>query len=269
MSGRETQSREIVYGAIDEHEPRCVFALFSGGGDSTAMLHWAAERLDSELTAAVHIDTGTALPGVRAHAEAVAVQIGVPLLVYEAGDAYRQMVRRHGVPGPGAHRYPYILLKDRQIATLVREHKRKRSDRIMLISGARASESERRMGTAVAAWREKARVWVNPLLHWSGAETRVYREAHALPLSDAAALVHRSGECNCGAFAGAGEREFLQSLYPDWFAETIESAEREAAARGLPCRWGERPPGCPIRRERRRPPCACEAQLALDLEPEA
>jgi hypothetical protein len=42
-----------------------------------------------------------------------------------------------------------------------------------------------------------------------------HRREHALPESPAAALLHRSGECNCGAFAKASqERAMLQALYP-------------------------------------------------------
>jgi integrase len=72
-------AREIVYSAIDEHSPRRTFVLFSGGGDNSVLLHWVAGRLDGELAAAVHIDTGTALPGVREHAEAYCASLGVPL----------------------------------------------------------------------------------------------------------------------------------------------------------------------------------------------
>jgi hypothetical protein len=66
-----------------------------------------------------------------------------------------------------------------------------------------------------------------------------YRRQHHLPESDAAALMHRSGECNCGAFAAAAqERAMLQKLCPDFF-KTIEALEAEAEAAGLRwCRWG-------------------------------
>jgi hypothetical protein len=61
-----------------------------------------------------------------------------------------------------------------------------------------------------------------------------YRRRHRLPESDAAALMHRSGECNCGAFASAAqEGAMLKKLYPDFF-KSIEALEAQAA--GLrPC----------------------------------
>jgi 3'-phosphoadenosine 5'-phosphosulfate sulfotransferase (PAPS reductase)/FAD synthetase len=252
-------AREILYSAIDEHQPRCRFVLFSGGGDSSVVLHWALERLSGDLSAAVYIDTGTALPGVREHAESYCAQLGVPLLIYEAGDSYERMCRRYGLPGPGAHRYAYVWLKERQLERLVREHKRKWKDRIMLISGVRASESERRMGTAVPSERRGAAVWVNPLIAYTDLQMLEYRERERIPQSDAAALMHRSGECNCGAFASPGEREMLQSLYPGWFARVIAPREAEAASLGLHCKWGERRPG----RDRKQRLCHCD-QLTLD-----
>jgi hypothetical protein len=80
---------------------------------------------------------------------------------------------------------------------------------------------------------------VSPLINWTTLDMLRYRRTHSLPESDAAALMHRSGECNCGAFAAAGEeRATLKKLYPDFFA-SIEALEAEAEAAGLRwCRWG-------------------------------
>ena len=258
----EIGSRDILFRAIDDHRPRAVFALFSGGSDSSVLLHGAHTAwLRGELTAAVHIDTGTALPGVRAHAEEFCGRLDVELKVYEAGDAYARMVRRYGVPGPGAHLYSYVWLKERQIDELVRQHKRKRSDRIMLLSGARVAESVRRMGKASAIERDGAQVWVNPLLYWDDAAMLTYRARAGIEPSEAAALMHRSGECNCGAYASKGEREMLQALYPEWFESTIAPLEDEAEALGLPCRWGQRRVG----RDQPHRMCHCDSQLTLEL----
>lgn len=148
-----------------------------------------------------------------------------------------------GFPGPGGHRYAYIRLKERQVARLVREAKTAPRDRVMLLTGVRRDESARRMGTTAPILRDGAQVWVAPLVDWSNEEMRAYRAEHEIPQSDVAALIHRSGECNCGAFAAPGEREMMQSLWPAWFDETICSLERECVERGIPaCRWGQRPP---------------------------
>jgi 3'-phosphoadenosine 5'-phosphosulfate sulfotransferase (PAPS reductase)/FAD synthetase len=147
----------------------------------------------------------------------------------------------HGFPGPASHRYAYIRLKERQVARLVRESKSESGDRVMLLTGVRRAESVRRMGTTAPIRREGAQVWVAPLVDWSNERMRAYRAEHVLPESDVAALLHRSGECNCGAFAAPGEREDMEQLYPTWFDERIGSLEREATRLGIPrCRWSDR-----------------------------
>jgi 3'-phosphoadenosine 5'-phosphosulfate sulfotransferase (PAPS reductase)/FAD synthetase len=222
--------------AMMAHRPTHVFALFSGGNDSTVLTHWAKRQLGRRLDAAVFIDTGTALPGVREFAERFCADREIPLRIYEAGNAYNEMVGKHGFPGPAGHRYAYVLLKERQVATLVREHKQRPRDRIMLLTGVRRSESVRRMGTTEAVKRERTKVWVAPLLDWTDADVRAYREQYALPESDVAAFICRSGECNCGAFAAPGEREMLISSYPAWWRERMAPLEASTGRT-----WGERP----------------------------
>jgi 3'-phosphoadenosine 5'-phosphosulfate sulfotransferase (PAPS reductase)/FAD synthetase len=148
----------------------------------------------------------------------------------------------HGFPGPGAHGRAYNRLKERQIMTLLRESKvsHPRRARVLFLSGIRRAESRRRSKReAINRLPGKSAVFVNPLIDWTGAEMRRYRREHHLPESPAAALLHRSGECNCGAFASAAqERAMLKALYPGFFAG-IEALEREAHAAGVRwCRWG-------------------------------
>lgn len=226
---------QILYRAIQDHNPRHVFALFSGGNDSTVLVAWSSIALLGLLDAAVFVDTGTALPGVREFVEDFCAKGGVDLLVYEAGGEYDQMVLEHGFPSVAAHRYAYVRLKERQIDALVREHKQKVSDRIMLLTGVRRAESTRRMGTTAPVKRDGSQVWVAPLIDWTHEDMRAYRAKHKIPQSDVAALIHRSGECNCGAFAAPGEREELISLWPSWWNERMAPLERATG-----CVWGER-----------------------------
>jgi 3'-phosphoadenosine 5'-phosphosulfate sulfotransferase (PAPS reductase)/FAD synthetase len=159
----------------------------------------------------------------------------LPLIVHEAGDAYDLMVREHGFPGPASHRFAYVRLKERGVDALVRESKTKRSDRIMLLTGVRRSESVRRMGTTEPVRRDGAQVWVAPLIDWTDQDMRDYRVANRIEQSDVAALLHRSGECSCGAFAKPGEREELRSLFPTWFEQRIAPLEAETGQT-----WGDR-----------------------------
>jgi 3'-phosphoadenosine 5'-phosphosulfate sulfotransferase (PAPS reductase)/FAD synthetase len=225
---------EQVMAEAESHGPFVArVCLFSGGGDSTACLYWALAN--DHADEAAFIDTGTALPGVRDFVGNFCAAREIPLLVYEAHDAYQAMVRAEGFPGPAAHRFAYVRLKERQIDALIRDHKVNRRDRIMLLTGVRRAESVRRMGTTQAVRRDGSQVWVAPLIDWTEADMRAYRKEHRLPQSEVAALIHRSGECNCGSFATEGEREELRSLWPEWFASTIAPLELATGAR-----WGER-----------------------------
>lgn len=115
-----------------------------------------------------------------------------------------------------------------------------RRARVLFLSGIRRSESRRRAEREpIDRLKGSSAVFVNPLINWTDLDMLRYRRTHELPESDAAALMHRSGECNCGAFASASqERAMLRQLYPEFFAE-IEALEAEAEAAGLRwCRWG-------------------------------
>jgi 3'-phosphoadenosine 5'-phosphosulfate sulfotransferase (PAPS reductase)/FAD synthetase len=257
-------------------------ALISGGGDSTVLAHRCRDIVD-ELA---HLDTGTALPGVREFVEDLARSVGLPLRIVEANGAFREMVlgadewwklyaahkrrgerpdtyRRRvagfktrdermallhnraplGFPGPAGHRFAYQRLKERQLERIVRDVRQEFGEgRVMLLSGVRMAESARRKmtGTAQGAWERRGnQVWVNPLLDWSNAEMVEYRREHELPISDVTALTHRSGECNCLAFASKGEPEFLVAMYPDWFRDEIEPLQDAARKRRLEhWQWG-------------------------------
>ncbi len=148
----------------------------------------------------------------------------------------------HGFPGPAAHGTSYWRLKGRALEELRRQAKQghPRSARVLFLSGVRRAESRRRSKReGIERAPGKATVFANPLIDWTGDDMRAYRRAHRLPESPAAALLHRSGECNCGAFAKAdGERAMLKALYPEFFAG-IEKLEQEAQAAGIHwCRWG-------------------------------
>ena len=239
---------EWIERAIEEHRPIRTFCLFSGGSDSLVVAHRCRDYYD-EL---VHIDTGTAVPGVLDHVKKCADDLGKPLRVLSQDfDAFRLLVlggtdwngRKWdvlGFPGPAQHPRAYNRLKERCLDQLLRETKvgHPRTARVLALSGIRQAESTRR-SKRPATNRKGSLVFVNPLIEWTNDEMAEYRERHDLRLSDVAALLHRSGECNCGCFADEAEREMLESLWPEWFEERIASIEREAEAMGLPyCRWG-------------------------------
>jgi 3'-phosphoadenosine 5'-phosphosulfate sulfotransferase (PAPS reductase)/FAD synthetase len=241
---------EVVARARAEHKPVASWCLFSGGNDSTVLAHRCREHYDG----LAFLDTGTAVPGVVEFVREFAEWIDRPLRVMHAGDAFRKLVlgghtRKNGTveegigfPGPAMHSRSYFALKERQIRVLLRESKvgHSRRARVLFLSGIRRAESKRRsQREPIDRLKGTAAVFANPLIDWTGEDMRRYRSEHKLPESDAAALMHRSGECNCGAFASAAEeRATLKLLYPEFFAG-IEALEAEAEVAGLQwCRWG-------------------------------
>lgn len=240
--------------AKERWNPIRTYCMFSGGNDSTAVAH----RFRDQYDALFHINTETGVeeeggPSVIAHVRSVAEFLRKPLYVVSAGDAYTHMVlgggvrpsdgRPHvalGFPGPGQHGRAYTRLKERQVEAAVRETKRghHRSSAVLFISGIRRDESQRRKGRMPLTEHGSAK-YVNPLIDWTGADLLRYRREHDLPESDVSALAHRSGECNCGAFAKADiERPMMADLFPQTFGR-IREMEVEAERRGLRwCRWG-------------------------------
>jgi len=223
--------------AKERWSPIYTYCLFSGGNDSGVLAHRCRGQYDRLL----FIDTGLAVPGVVAHVRRYAQWIEKPLLILSSGDAYREMVLTYGFPGKGQHGLSYSRLKERRIEEALRITKEgfSRKATVLFISGVRRDESRRRANRAPLTERFSAK-FCNPLISWSNAEMRIYREEHGIPESDVAALLHRSGECNCGAFADAeSERAMMEGLWPEWWRETIEPLERDAEAAGLRwCRWG-------------------------------
>jgi len=247
VDGRTPEA--IVAAALAEHRPIATYCLFSGGGDSLITAHRCREHYD----ALVHIDTGTALPGVRAFVERMAAELEKPLHILEQGfDSYRLLVaggidwqgnarKPLGFPGPAQHGTVYWALKKRPLREFVRLVKdgHPRAARVAFVTGVRRQESARRSSRA-AVNREDSILFINPLIDWSAFDMRLYRERHSLPESDVTALLHRSGECNCGAFATPDEREMLRALWPAWYAERIGSLEDEVADLDVPVRlWGK------------------------------
>lgn len=228
----------LIARAREEHEPIASYCLFSGGHDSTVLAHRCRDHYDT----LAFIDTTTALPGVVEFVEEFAGWVDKPLRILRPDhDPFREMVQTAGFPGPAQHNMAYRNLKERQLERLLREAKAgyPRSSRVMFLSGVRRAESQRR-AKRFPVTRRGGAVFVNPLIDWTDSQMRAYRFDHAIPESDVAALIHRSGECNCSAYATADERDELQALFPDWWEERIAPLEAEAEALGIPsCRWGE------------------------------
>jgi 3'-phosphoadenosine 5'-phosphosulfate sulfotransferase (PAPS reductase)/FAD synthetase len=145
-----------------------------------------------------------------------------------------------GFPGKGQHGRAYTRLKERRIEEALRQAKQghARTSKVLFLSGIRRGESRRRAKREPLSGRRAAK-FCSPLIDWTARDMGHYRSRFDLPASEVAALLHRSGECNCGAFAQAeDERKMMRAFWPEWWA-LIEALEAEAEARGIRwCRWG-------------------------------
>lgn len=245
MDSHIEAAKGFIRDCLDEYEPQPVFLLFSGGNDSVATTHFAANEL-REMDVAfkvLHINTGIGVPEAREHVRRVCNQFGWDLLEIRAkedcGQDYEELVLAEGFPGPAMHFKMYQRLKDRCLEKLLRDFK---PGRLKLISGRRQQESVRRMRLPpVPVERAGRRVWCQPFFYWSNEQMAAYRESQCLPESPVAQMLHMSGECLCGAFARPGELAEIEFFYPET-GKRIRNLQERVRAAGFPWDWGTKPP---------------------------
>ena len=238
--------------AVSTHRAKGVFALFSGGHDSLCATHIASRHPD--FRGVIHCNTGIGIPETTKFVSATCEQHGWPLYEYQARERnglpiYDDMCMRLGMPGgPMAHSSQYHVLKEEGISTAIREH-RVGDAPVALITGIRKQESNRRMRSAIATPflldTKKHRLWTNPILEWSALDVNRYIEANQLTRNLVVDLLHRSGECLCGALARPDELKEIAYWFPD-VAARIYRLEKACYDARLPFQWGskkvERPP---------------------------
>lgn len=220
--------------------------LFSGGHDSLVACHLASQH-KSFGGIVHHIDTGIGSEYTRRFVDGVCERFGWRLIVHKSKDTYEQQVATHGFPGPGMHGTTYNRLKERCVQKIAKGRGWK-----MLVNGARAQESQRRMGkvqpvvigdqTKDGKTINRSRVWTAPCHDWSKAEQMLYMDELGLPVNKIKVAVGLSGECFCGSMASPGEKALIDEHAPD-VGTKIDRLAEVAKACGLPCIWGERPPG--------------------------
>lgn len=239
---RIIEAQAILDEAVALHQPTHIFGLFSGGHDSLTSTHIASQH--PLFRGAVHINTGIGVEETREFVRDTCRDRQWPLKEYHPPVSYDDIVTQYGFPGPGSHFYMYVRLKERCLEQLVREHKTKRKDRIALVTGVRLDESDRRMGHVEAIVRNRAKVWVAPVLNWSTDDKDNYIELHGLPRNPVVGALCMSGECLCGAFASPGEIIEIEEAFPKTAAR-IHALEARASAAGVHAKWGTRPPKAP------------------------
>lgn len=232
---------ELLDTVVAEHRPVRVFALFSGGHDSLVNTHLTAQH--PAFSAVVHLNTGIGIEETREFVRQACRDQGWPLIErWPPRVTYEQMCLERGMPGgPKKHEITYHRLKGESLDLLVAESKAGRSDRVVLSTGIRQSESTRRMRLhPVPTRRDGAKVWANPIFDFSASDVNAYIEAHGLPRNPVVDKLHRSGECLCGALARPEEINEIAFWYPE-VAARLHALEQQCHERGLPSRWGSKP----------------------------
>ena len=239
-------AHDVLVGAYDEHiRPQgttliASVVLFSGGGDSTALLD--AMHSTGLVTHIGHVDTTIGIPETRAHVDMVADTYDLPFIVESPseGDRFEDWIMGHGFPGPGQHFKAYQRLKERALRKIRGQLVTNgRTERVMFIAGRRRDESARRSQIPVSS-REGSIVWVSPIYDWTNDEIARYRQERNLPSNPVSDNLHMSGECLCGAFAKPGELDEIAFFYPETAARIrrLEVAVAESGAPPERCKWG-------------------------------
>lgn len=231
------RAADTISAAIKEHDPIKVYALVSGGNDSTVVAHLAA-TLGPRLDGIVHINTGIGVEQTREYVRDFSRWLRLPLIEKRGPRDYEDLVMQYGFPGPAAHRYMYIWLKERALRQVRREAQAGQRRRVLFITGVRSSESQRRMGYVEPAQREGNTVWVAPIRDFEHGDIWEYRQQFGLPRNEVVEFLHMSGECLCGAFAKPNELEWLAMFYPE-VANRIRGLEKRAHKAALKSpHWG-------------------------------
>ena len=134
----------------------------------------------------------------------------------------------------------YNRLKERPLRKLIRDHKNHRMDKILLVSGCRSQESVRRMGHVKPIQKDGAKIWTAVIHDWSKLDCNDHIGLHNLPRNEVVDLIHKSGECLCGAYAKRGELQDLELWFPD-VAARIRALEAKTRAAGFNWTWEEGP----------------------------
>lgn len=230
---------EEALAALDRSGADRHYALFSGGHDSLTSTAIAAKH--PRFCGAVHINTGIGIEDTRQFVRDTCDSQGWPLHEVHAPDGkYEDMVlTRGGFPyGTASHNSMLFYLKQQPLSRWMRTV----LGTVGLITGIRKQESVRRMGAGISVpvRADGRKRWLSPILEWSKADCNHFIEAEGLPRNPVVDLLHRSGECLCGALARPEEIHEIALWFPDT-ARRIQRLEMECEARGIvACVWAGR-----------------------------
>ena len=249
---------EIYIAALTHYRPVKVYALVSGGKDSTAAAH-LINNCHPGPDAIAHINTGIGIEETREYVRSTfAPWLGLPLIEKHPPRSYEDLVLEYGFPGPAAHRFMYSWLKERPLRELRREAQQSRNDRVAVVTGVRLTESRRRMGHVEPVQADGNLIWIAPIVNFEARDVLDYHDLAGIPKNEVPEILHMSGECLCGAFASPGELDCIARFYPGT-GKRIRRLERRVQAAGIASHhWGPQSSAA-IREANRSPGMLCQS----------
>lgn len=242
-------SQEIIQRAIAEYKPYAIISMLSGGKDSLCA-YYVARYLNIPIDFIMHGVTGTGIRETTEFVRSFAEQENVPYLEANAGKNYENYILKNGFMGLGnkAHGFAYHICKHQVfLATLSKSIRhRKRNRNILLITGARITESLNRSKKIQDDIRPdisvKANVWVNIIHNWTREDRDDFLNFVNATINPVTQVLCRSGECMCGTMQSIEQRIETAFFYPEW-GKWLLDLEHAAQERGHVTRWGEHLPG--------------------------
>lgn len=238
-----------VRAVVEKYNPIAVVGLFSGGHDSTAA-NIIAHEAGADFS--LHINTGIGIPQTREFVGETCAERKWELREYKATEnsradgtpnpqIYEELIHAEGFPGAFAHRMMYVKLKERQLKRFERDIGATPNRPIIYLTGVRSDESTRRMGTTTTEEDKRGRVvWLNHIHDFTKIDCGNCMSHCGVKRNSVVDLIHKSGECLCGAFAKPGELAEVKMWFPE-VAKRIEDLERSVAEK-WPWKWEDNGP---------------------------
>jgi len=185
-----------------------VYALVSGGHDSLTAMHIVYQS-SLPLDGIIHIRTGIGVPETREFVQARADELA--LEYHEVGakhdgpgyhsehrrvhEEYVELIKQYGFPGPGAHKWMYVNLKEKPLQRFLSGF----DEDVLLVSGVSKHESDNRMENVEDDGIQTylGCPTISPLVEFTGMDVRDYRRGLDLPMNPVVEKLEMSGECLC------------------------------------------------------------------------
>lgn len=184
------------------------WALYSGGKDSGALVHYLRSR--GELAGIISINTLTGSPELIDWLKKNSEVNIIPTPIN-----YEYIVETYGFARPGSHSWYFRYLKERGIDIFRREIERETGEKITFASGVRKYESHRRSRNTMKRGEISHRKVETPLLDWTDEMVWAYINKHNISISPCYKTCHRALDCTCQAYGDTSERRILEIFEPD------------------------------------------------------